>query len=113
MRQFVHPAAEDISLEGVLHALSDPTRLSILSALTRCDAGLSCSAAAPAEQPKSTLSHHYRILRESGLIRQERRGAEVVNRPRCADLEARFPGLVRTVLSAWTREASGESVEAA
>lgn len=104
MRTFLHPAPEDVTLEGVLHALSDPTRLSILSALARCDEGLSCMAAAPPDLPKSTLSHHYRILRESGVIRQERRGTEVINRPRCADLEARFPGLLRTVLDAWRRQ---------
>lgn len=104
MRPFLHPASEDITLEGVLHALADPTRLSILSSLARCDEGLSCVTAAPPDLPKSTLSHHYRILRESGVIRQERRGAEVLNRPRCADLEALFPGLLRTVLDAWRRQ---------
>lgn len=100
MRPFVHPAAEDISLSGVLHALADPARLAIIRTLACSEGGLSCGRAAPCDLPKSTLSHHYRILREAGLIRQERRGTEVVNTPRCADLDARFPGLMQAILAA-------------
>lgn len=109
MRSFVHPAPEDITLEGVLHALADPTRLAILASLSASPTCLNCLQAAPPDLPKSTLSHHYRILREAGLIRQERRGTEVVNAPRCADLDVRFPGLMPTVLAAWKRHGAETS----
>lgn len=99
MRPFVHPPAESITLQGLLHALADPVRLSIIRTLQGAD-GLSCSAAAPVAMAKSTMSHHYGVLREAGLIRSERRGAEVLNTLRCAEIEPRFPGLVRTILEA-------------
>ena len=50
--------------------------------------------------PKSTLSQHFRELREAGLIRSERRGVEVHNTSRCAELEQRFPGLIRAIVNA-------------
>ena len=59
-----------------------------------------CSTAAPADLPKSTQSHHFQVLREAGLIRSERRGTEVVNSPRCAEIDKRFPGVVASILKA-------------
>lgn len=50
--------------------------------------------------PKSTLSQHFRALREAGLIRGERRGVEVHNTSRCAEIEQRFPGLIRAIVKA-------------
>ncbi|MFC7980336.1 ArsR/SmtB family transcription factor [Streptomyces sp. NPDC057336] len=43
---------------------------------------------------KSTRSHHFRVLREAGLIRQVDRGNSRMARLRADDLEARFPGLL-------------------
>lgn len=106
MRPFVHPPVEDITLSGVLYALSDPARLAIIRALAGAGDCLSCSQAAPEALPKSTLSHHYRILREAGLIRSERRGAEVRNTLRCQDVDRRFPGLLPKVLEAAGQSAS-------
>lgn len=99
-RPFVHPAVEDVALETVLYALADATRLEILKKIAGMGCGLNCSAAAPADLPKSTQSHHFQILREAGLIRSERRGTEVVNSLRCAEIEKRFPGVVSSVLKA-------------
>jgi len=99
-RPFVHPEASDIKLEGVLYALADPMRLKILQKLTAGGCPMNCSTAAPDSLPKSTLSHHYQVLREAGLIRSERRGTEVVSTPRCAEIEARFPGLISAVMKA-------------
>jgi DNA-binding transcriptional ArsR family regulator len=62
--------------------------------------GLACAAAAPPSLPKATMSNHYNVLRSAGLIRSERRGVEVMNAPRCAEIEARFPGVVSAVLAA-------------
>ena len=98
-RPFVHPAPEAFKLESVLYALADPVRLDIV---LRLGSGgcLNCSAAAPENLPKSTLSHHFQILREAGVISSERRGTEVVNTLRCKDLESRFPGVFQAIITA-------------
>jgi DNA-binding transcriptional ArsR family regulator len=98
MRPLAHPAPEEITLPGVLYALADPVRLQIVRAL-RGDCR-TCSDATPAGVPKSTQSFHFRVLRDAGLIRSERRGAEIVNTLRCAEIEAKFPGVLRVILKA-------------
>lgn len=99
MNPYVHPARDDITLTGVLAALGDPTRLSIVRRLAEKHDGLSCGQANPCgDVPKSTLSNHYRVLRESGLVRMEKRGVENVNTLRREDLDARFPGLIDSIL---------------
>jgi DNA-binding transcriptional ArsR family regulator len=98
-RPFFHPPADALKLESVLYALADPVRLEIVRSLTASNCPLNCSTAAPAHLPKSTQSHHFQILREAGIITSERRGTEVVNALRCAELEQRFPGVVRAILA--------------
>ena len=100
MTRFVHPAVGDITLAGVLGALSDPMRLKILKKLLeRRDASLSCSGAAPCpDMPKSTLSHHFRVLREAGLIRTTKQGVENLNSVRWDEVNARFPGLLKAIM---------------
>jgi DNA-binding transcriptional ArsR family regulator len=98
MVQLVHPASQDITLQGVLAALADPIRLRIVKALLRGDC-MSCMAAAPCpEIPKSTLSNHFRVLREAGLIKTTKKGIEHQNTVREADINGRFPGLLKTIL---------------
>jgi len=97
MRTFHHPADEDITLDGLLYALSDPTRRAIVAKLD-AESGLNCSQACR-DMPPSTISHHHRILRESGLIRSERRGVEVLNTVRRNAIDARFPGLLDAILA--------------
>ncbi|MCW5796817.1 MAG: helix-turn-helix transcriptional regulator, partial [Nitrospira sp.] len=48
--------------------------------------------------PKSTLSLQFRILREAGLIRSERRGVEMLNTSRCREIDQKFPGLLSTIV---------------
>jgi len=100
MSRFVHPAKEDITLAGVLGALGDPMRLKILKTLLeKHDGGVSCSSAAPcAEMAKSTLSHHFRVLRDAGLIRTTKQGVENLNKVRRDELNERFPGLLKTIM---------------
>jgi DNA-binding transcriptional ArsR family regulator len=100
MTRFVHPATADVTLAGVLGALADPVRLKIVKKLLQkrheC---LSCTeAAAGAELPKSTLSHHFRILRDAGLIRTDKQGVENRNSVRWDDLNERFPGLLMAIM---------------
>ncbi len=94
-RPFQHPSGSDMTLDAVLHALSDPVRRNILFKLLGCD-GLSCSKACE-ELPPSTISFHYRVLREAGLIHSEKKGVEVINTARKGEIEQRFPGLLHSV----------------
>lgn len=92
-----HPPTESLSLEHVLHALGDTARLTMFRTIAATD-GIACGEVC-AVQPRSTLSHNTRILREAGLIRSERRGKSLINYPRTEDLESRFPGLLDVVLN--------------
>ncbi|MBT2442021.1 helix-turn-helix transcriptional regulator [Streptomyces sp. ISL-36] len=94
-----HPAREEIHLEGVLHALSDPVRLRIVSDMAREGTELSCSHF-DLPVTKSTTTHHFRVLRESGVIQQIYRGTAKLNALRREDLDALFPGLLDSVLDA-------------
>jgi DNA-binding transcriptional ArsR family regulator len=99
-----HPAADQIALGDVLHALSDPMRLRIVAALSEGDERTCKSIELPIV--KSTCTHHFRVLREAGLISQRLEGTTRLNSLRRADLDRRFPGLLDAVLEA--AEASQE-----
>ncbi|MEU2064506.1 helix-turn-helix domain-containing protein [Streptomyces sp. NPDC013455] len=103
-RALPHPTREEIRLESVLHALSDPMRLRIVRELASREAELSCSQF---ELPvtKSTTTHHFRVLRESGVIRQVYRATAKMNGLRRDDLDDLFPGLLDTLLAAADRQA--------
>jgi DNA-binding transcriptional ArsR family regulator len=93
-----HPAAEDIELAAVLHALSDPMRLQIVVGLATGDPRPCGSFGLPVT--KSTCTHHFKVLREAGVIRQRLEGTTRLNSLRRDDLEQRFPGLVDSILRA-------------
>jgi DNA-binding transcriptional ArsR family regulator len=93
-----HPDLDDLDLAAVLHALSDPVRLEIVAGLAGGDER-SCGSFDVAVT-KSTCTHHFRVLREAGLIRQRQQGTARLNSLRRDDLEARFPGLLGTILEA-------------
>jgi DNA-binding transcriptional ArsR family regulator len=98
-RVLEHPATADIRLEEVLHALSDPMRLIVLRSLAAGGGEMACSAV-PLPVSKSTTTHHFRVLREAGVITQVYRGTSKMNVLRRADLDALFPGLLDRVLAA-------------
>lgn len=98
-RVLAHPPLEKISVEGVLHALSDPMRLRIVRRLAGAGAELACSRF-DLPVSKSTTTHHFRVLRESGVIRQVYRGTAKMSVLRSGDLDALFPGLLDSVLGA-------------
>src|SRR5438874_2347007 len=103
MRPLFHPSMEDVTVEGILHALSDPVRAAIYADIVASQCSRSCSNFLKVSEkaiPKSTLSQHFKALREAGLIRAERRGVEMHNVSRCAELEERFPGLIRAIVNA-------------
>jgi DNA-binding transcriptional ArsR family regulator len=96
-RRLDHPEPADIRLEKVLHACSDPIRLRIIQALASdtvpsCgEIGLACS--------RSTATHHFRVLRDAGVITQHYQGTAKVNALRRTDLDALFPGLLNALLA--------------
>ena len=93
-----HPARDELELGAVLHALSDPVRLRIVATLAVDGARTCGSFALPVT--KSTCTHHFRVLREAGVIAQRAEGTTRLNSLRRDDLDARFPGLLDTVLDA-------------
>jgi DNA-binding transcriptional ArsR family regulator len=102
MRTLFHPAREDISLPSVLYALSDPLRLKIVAQLAAAGAELSCSDCSVGDDvPKSTQSHHLKVLREAGLTRTTPRGTRLMISLRREDLAARFPGLLDALLQGY------------
>ena len=103
MRPLIHPSIEDITVEGILHALSDPVRVAIYAELAGAKCTNICSnflQISDRNIPKSTLSQHFRALREAGLVRSERHGVEMHNTSRCVEIEQRFPGLLPAILKA-------------
>ncbi len=98
VRPLHHPKREDIPLTGVLYALSDPVRLCIVRSLATGEERTCGSLEVPVT--KSTASHHFKVLREMGIIRMRPEGTSYRNSLRCEDLEARFPGLLNVVLRA-------------
>ncbi len=103
MRPLFHPSTEDITVESVLHALSDPVRAHIFAEIAKAQCPQTCSAFLEVigrEVPKSTLSQHFKVLREAGLIRSERKGVEMHNTPRCDEIDDRFPGLIAAIMAA-------------
>ena len=93
------PAREEIELAAVLHALSDPVRLRIVAALAVAGEEPSCGSF-DLPVTKSTCTHHFKVLREAGVIQQRQRGTARLNSLRREDLDARFPGLLASVLQA-------------
>src|SRR6059058_4431264 len=92
-----HPERDELELAAVLHALSDPVRLKIVAALASSDGEHTCGSF-DLPVTKSTCTHHFRVLREAGVIRQRLEGTTKLNSLRREDLDARFPGLVDAVL---------------
>jgi DNA-binding transcriptional ArsR family regulator len=98
----LEPTVADMELSRVLTALADPHRLATVRFVSRngeswCsrvmqDVGL--------EMSKSTFSHHLRILREAGVVTKRAEGTKSYICVRKADLDARFPGLIDSILNA-------------
>lgn len=90
------PSRDELELSSVLYALSDPIRLDIVRQLSSVDS-LACGDF-HIEKPKSSLSHHFRVLRESGVVATRRKGTALLNRLRRQDLDSKFPGLLKAVI---------------
>jgi DNA-binding transcriptional ArsR family regulator len=113
IEQIAHPTREQLELSAVLHALSDPVRLKIVAELAQGGHEYTCGSF-QLPVTKSTCTHHFKVLRDAGVIQQRHKGTTRLNTLRRDDLEARFPGLLDTILSAAgdsapDRGASGDS----
>ena len=98
--KLVHPSASEIRLVDVLHALADPTRLTIAQTLRQDAAPERACGSFPVTVAPSTLTHHFRVLRQAGVIRQREDGSRRWTALRGDELDARFPGVLDTILSA-------------
>ncbi|KQN25311.1 ArsR family transcriptional regulator [Sphingomonas sp. Leaf33] len=114
MRPLFHPSIDDIEPQAILHALSDPNRAAILAKILTAGVVEACSNVAALGDrviPKSSLSNHLKILREAGLIRSERHGVEMRNHSRFAEVNARFPGLIGSIINAYAPPIANYSTE--
>jgi DNA-binding transcriptional ArsR family regulator len=103
VRPLFHPSVEDVTVEAILHALSDPVRVAIYAEIVGQECSQNCATFSTISEktiPKSTLSQHFKALREAGLIRGERRGVEMHNTSRCVEIDKRFPGLIASIVRA-------------
>ncbi len=96
MRLFYHPEIKKVSLAGVLYALGDPVRLEIVRRLADQEE-LPCAALC-IPIAKSTLSHHFKILRDAGVLHCRKEGTQHINSLRRQELDDRFPGLLDAIL---------------
>jgi DNA-binding transcriptional ArsR family regulator len=111
MRPLFHPSIDDVTVEGILYALADPVRAAIFSDIAGSNCSQTCSDFLKVSEkniPKSTLSQHFKALREAGLIRGERVGVEMRNTSRCAEIDGRFPGLIRAIVNAHRVQMKGK-----
>ncbi|MFI1848077.1 ArsR/SmtB family transcription factor [Streptomyces sp. NPDC020480] len=95
---------EEISLQHLLEALADPVRRQVVSQPARAGEDLSCGTF-DAPVSRSTLTHHFNVLREAGVIRQYYVGTAKMNTLRADEMEERFPGLLSALVTASTLEA--------
>ncbi|NGN67301.1 helix-turn-helix transcriptional regulator [Streptomyces sp. A7024] len=100
-----HPTRDQIQLDNLFAALGNPLRLQVVRELAADGGERRCSSFFP-EVAKSTLTHHWRVLREAGLICQRPSGRELLLSLRRDDVEARFPGLLDAVLGAAESESA-------
>lgn len=104
------PKKADLQLTAVLYALSDETRLQIVRSLAGGDE-IACGYF-DIDMPKSSLSHHFRVLRTAGVITRRKEGTTLLNRLRREDLEERFPGVLASVLASMERKGKARGARA-
>lgn len=92
------PDLDEVALETVLRALGEPVRLQIVRALARSSSSMNCSAFGLSVS-KSTSTHHFKVLRQAGVISQYEEGTARFSTLRWSDMQERFPGLLDAVLA--------------
>lgn len=97
-----HPQVSQFGLQQVLEAVVDPVRRSIVTQLDAAGEDIACGAF-DISVSKSTATHHFKVLREAGLIRQYYVGTSRMNALRRAEMDKAFPGLLGAVTAAQTK----------
>ncbi|MFG2123473.1 ArsR/SmtB family transcription factor [Streptomyces sp. NPDC048710] len=97
-----------VSLQQVLEALAEPVRRTVVSQLATAGEDISCGMF-DVQVSKSTLTHHFNVLREAGVIRQYYVGTTKMNSLRTDEMEERFPGLLSALLTASALEAGAST----
>lgn len=100
-----HPPVAHLELQRLLEALVDPVRRSIVAQLGTSDQDIKCGDF-DLSVSKSTATHHFKVLREAGLIRQYYVGTSRMNTLRRSDLDEAFPGLLNVVMAGERRSAT-------
>lgn len=101
--ELTHPAADALTIGPILSALAEPARLTIIRSvgeLAGAD-GVTCTEVwehTGLGGTKSTMSHHYKVLRDAGVVEMWWTGPKKRVRLRRTDLDARWPGLLDAVL---------------
>jgi DNA-binding transcriptional ArsR family regulator len=96
-----HPPSDQIELAAVLEALSDPTRLGIVIDLAdlKTEWEARCGEFSHLGS-KTNLTYHFAKLRAAGVTHARAEGTSRFISLRREDLDARFPGLLDTVIKA-------------
>jgi DNA-binding transcriptional ArsR family regulator len=89
------PPVDELRLEVVMGALADPLRMTVArKLLLDADEFDHPCGWFGFDRPKSSLTHHFKVLRAAGVIHQRQYGLERRSRLRTDDLNRRFPGLL-------------------
>lgn len=99
MRKLKHPTIDQIELTDIMYALADPTRLEVVTLLANAGKQMTCGEFT-LNRSKSTMSHHFKILRSAGLVETVIEGTEHMNSLRLEEIENKFPGVLKSVLKA-------------
>jgi len=99
MRQIKHPTIEQVELTDIMYALADPTRMEIVALLANAGKKMTCGEL-QLDRPKSSMSHHFKILRSAGLVETIIDGTEHLNSLRLDEIEQKYPGVLKAVLNA-------------
>lgn len=106
MQDIFHPDLKDIDLATIFFALSDPIRLRIVRQIGNFNKEYTCAELQPDGIVKSTVSHHFKVLRESGIIYTRIEGTNRFVSLRHDELEARFPGLFTSIINITNADAA-------
>jgi DNA-binding transcriptional ArsR family regulator len=103
MKHILHPSLHDLRLPTVFYAVSDPVRLGVILKLADgCEK--TCGDLECGTVGKSTMTHHFKVLREAGIVFTRVEGREYYTRLRREFLDEKFPGLLDEILRAAKQE---------
>jgi DNA-binding transcriptional ArsR family regulator len=91
------------SVQQVLAALADPVRLEMVRRLRNAGSPVPCAWLYDGIN-KSTATHHFKILREAGLIERLVIDGQTHQRLRADQVDAAVPGLLNSIVERANRE---------